>query len=167
MAPDFCSFLLCTVNICWMMYAKFRISEVSKVSICLIFCSRSILMMKECHHLGIRNFRTIRQPRRIELAFDLSTNDRSAPRYVVSKCHNDQFNDNHLSMKTPTNVHRSDKYQYIKNSFICLLNIIQWIFCVLYYVLKYSNCLLGCLLRIVRCVIFRYQSIRCPHHHYH
>ena len=125
-------------------------------------------MMKVCHHLGIRNFRTIRQPRRIELAFDLCMNDRSASQYVVSKCHDEQFkpeifHSNNISMNN-----QSRKCHSTKHFFTCLLNLIQWLFCLVCVVLKYTNCFLWCLLKMIRWVFSRYQSIRCSHQHcYH
>ena len=102
--------------------------------------------MRECYHLGMRNIRTIRQPRRIQLAFDLSTHDRFAPRYFISK-----NPDEDLPKENPT----IDRCECLKISLRCVLNIIQWIFCLIYFIFKSSNFLL----KIIRTMIFR-----CSHH---
>ena len=124
--------------------------------------------MKECHHLGMKNVQTIRQSRRIQLAFDLSTDDASAPRSVSSK-----------GEERENKVHYQkdwfEQSQHKKRSFNCIIHTtLCWIFRVLCLILNYALCLLVCLFKIVRCTLFRMlidrsnrficHPIRCSHH---
>jgi hypothetical protein len=136
--------------------------------------------MNQCHRLGIKNFKTIRHPRQIKLAFDLCTNDASARRYVSSK--NDDNNNNqkietfdldYFTIKKLNNDW-SEKYQYSKKILIHFtINTLYWIFRVLWIIIKYAICLIWCLFKIFRILTEskRYHSntlichpIRCYHH---
>lgn len=120
--------------------------------------------MSDCYRLGIKNFQTIRYPNQIKLAFDLSTNDLSAPRYVTSKG-NDYY---HQEKITSTNL----DYFPIKKSTIdwskLLINIFYGIFRLLCVSLKYGICIIWCLFKIF-CIITkskRCHSIQCYQHHH-
>lgn len=140
--------------------------------------------MIECHRLGIKNFKSIRHPGRIKLAFDLCNDDASAPRSVSSK--SDDYhqkiktsNFNYSPIKKTTND-RPQRYQYLKISITFIINLLYFICRVLGIILKYIICLIWCLFKIFRCTIFRVltesiryrpkalicHSIRCSHHHH-
>ncbi|CAF1637516.1 unnamed protein product [Rotaria magnacalcarata] len=76
--------------------------------------------MNECHRIGIRNFKTIRYPGQIKLAFDLCSNDRSARRHVSSNGNDynekmqvfnkDKFKSDYFPIKKST----ANRFQYSK-----------------------------------------------------
>ncbi len=116
--------------------------------------------MNECHRLGIKNFQSTRQSRRIQLTFDLCTDDAKAPRSVSSKGGERINKFNYLNEYSP-------KHEHKKRSFNFIINIFCWIFRMLCLILKYKICLLWCLLKMMRCTIYRIYPIRCSRHHYH
>lgn len=144
-------------------------------------------MRDECHHFGIRNFKSIRHPGQIKLAFDLCTNDRLAPKYVSSKGNDheekfDFFSNEILQLndlptkKTFNNWYQ--RFQYSKTWMNFMRNILYLIIRVLYLILKYTSCLIWYLFKILLCISFRlltdlklYRSdtfichpVRCYHH---
>jgi len=144
----------------------------------LFFCFFSYSTMHECYRLGIKNFKTIRHPGQIKLAFDLCTNDASARRYVSSN--GDDYNVkmgtsdlDYLTINRSTNDWPR-KRQYFK----ILIDFLYWIFRVLCIILKYAIGLIWCLFKIFCCTILRVltkskryrsnalicHSIRCCHH---
>jgi hypothetical protein len=129
--------------------------------------------MDECHHLGIKNFKSIRHPGQIKLAFDLCNDDISAPRYVSSK--GDDYNQvkfDYFPIKKSSHG-SSQTCQCSKILISYVINILYSIFCVFYIIFKYTICLIWCLLKIFLCTIFRILTqsrichpIRCNHHHH-
>jgi hypothetical protein len=136
--------------------------------------------MNECHRLGIKNFQTIRQSRRIQLAFDLCADDPTAPRSVSSKGddYHQRINCDYMAVKRSMNDWSQKDQHDNKRSLSFIIDILWWIFRVLCLILKYTICLLWCLFKIVRCTIFRVlieskryrpkgficHPIRCSHH---
>lgn len=130
-------------------------------------------IMSECHRLGIKNFKTIRYPGEIKLAFDLCTDDISAPRYVSSKGDHDDYNTKKIDY-----FPIKGKYQYSELLFNFMISSFYWIFHILWISLKYSMYVMWCLFKIFRSIIFRalneskkYQAkplvchpIQCYHH---
>jgi hypothetical protein len=140
-------------------------------------------MMSECHCLGIKNFKCIRHPGQIKLAFDLCIDDVSAPRYISSK--GDDYNQkidtsdfDYFTIKKSTNDWPT-KHQYSKILMNFVISTLYWIFRVLWIILKYAIRVIWCFFKIFRCIIFRvlteskrYRSkallchpVRCYHHH--
>jgi hypothetical protein len=145
-------------------------------------------IMSESHHLGIKNFKSTRHPGQIKLAFDLCTDDISAPRFVSSKGDDynpktqisdyDKLKFDYFSIKK-TSPNCSQECQYSKILINFVINILYLIFRVLCMIFKYTICVIWCLFKIFICTIFRILTesriyrpkallchpVRCNHHH--
>ncbi|CAF3356751.1 unnamed protein product [Rotaria socialis] len=142
--------------------------------------------MNECHRVGIRNFKTIRYPGQIKLAFDLCTDDRSALRRVSSKgngynekkqvFNKDKFKFDYFPIKKST----ANRFQCSKILSNFIMTIAHVIFRTSCFILKYTIYLTWYLFKIFLSIIFRLliesklyspktvicHPIRCYHHQF-
>lgn len=118
--------------------------------------------MDECHRLGIKNFRSVRHPGQIKLAFDLALDDPFATRHVSSKgdapypvTRDDMISKFHVMPVRSLPNGGSTRWRSLK----VLVNVICLICRLLRVVLQHTIYVVGCLCPLVICVIFRIQIL--------
>ncbi|CAF1288819.1 unnamed protein product [Rotaria sordida] len=145
--------------------------------------------MNEYHRLGIKNFKSIRHLGQIKLAFDLCTDDISAPQYVSFKgndsnkkiqiSNNDKLKFDYIPIKKSTN-NWLQNCQCSKILMNFIMNIFYLFFRILCIILKYTIYLIWYLFKILLYIIFRLLTesklycsksvlchpIRCYHHRF-
>ena len=114
--------------------------------------------MNECHRLGIKNFRSVRHPGQIKLAFDLALDDPFATRHISSKggapypvTRDDTISKFHVMPVRSLPNDGSTRWQWLK----VLVNFICLICRLLRVVLQHTIYVVGYLCQLVFCVIFR------------
>ena len=107
--------------------------------------------MNKYHRLGIKNFKSIRHPGQIRIAFDLCNNDLTASRHAslkVDKCNqksrlsdDDKLQFDCFPKQRSTNswLQESQRFKILTNF---IMNIFDVIFRVLVFLFKYTLCLI-------------------------